>query len=1210
VPVLQINQQPGGAPNHYRISVHATEIPGLSAHGFDTSIEFELTPKDGERIRWYLEDYLQFDKEPAQQIAEGIEVFMARCGEELFCKIFESSAAATGLWSSLKPHLSTTRIEIISDTVKAAAIPWELIRDPNSGTPLALSAASFVRNQHAGRKLLPPAGEAAKLRILLIISRPRGGEDVPFRSVAARLATGLSDEARDAFDIDILRPPTFEQLMKTLIVARERGQPYDIVHFDGHGVYADPRNLADVSKASSRLKHQVLNTVEHGFLMFDEPYSERNSEFVDGYRLGSLLRESGVSVLVLNACQSALAKAQPRPEMEKREDVEAYGSLAQAVMDEGAVGVVAMRYSVYVVTAAHFVAELYGALACGRRLGEAVTWARKNLHHQPNRQIAYEPRPLQDWSVPVVWERAPMRLCAEKPARLEMHLDDAAESRRVMLDQALPARPEVGFFGRDETLYALDRVFDSHRIVLLHASAGSGKTSIATEFARWYSLTGGVKGPVLFTSFERHLPLARVLDKIGIVFGEALQASGIEWDAITDPAQRRLTALQVLQQVPVLWIWDNVEPVTGFPAGVASDWSTEEQRELRTFLSAARDTQAKFLLTSRRDETSWLGDLASRVEVPAMPMQERLQLAAAIAVRRGTGLSELPDLQPLLRFTRGNPLTILVSVGEALRAGIRKKEHMDAFVGLLQNGENAFKDEATEGRSKSLGASLSFAFGAAFNEDERKILALLHLFQGVVHVEVLRVMGPTGAEEGLEILRGLTHEDGTALLDRAAEIGLLNALGAGTYFIHSALPWYFRELFEKYFPEQTGGAANARRAFTEAMGAFGDYCHNRYDDGHREVLSGLVAQENNLLAAWHTARTNGLWNCVTSTMQALQTLYDATGRSAAWRQLVAEVVPEFIDPGTDGPLHGREDEWRLVTDYRIGLADEERKWQEAERLQHLCVDWDRQRAQSNDPQRSEKLRRILGRSLSQLAYLQEQQGNPECVPTYREALGIAKTTEDSVLQSDIALRLGNAFLSIDSQRDLDKAEQWYRQSLNLAAKSDDRARGRILGQLGRVAYARFEDARDNKRPAEELLTFLNESARLYEEALETISHSAGPDRAAMHHQLGNIYSSAGDMDRALHHYHQGIRYSEQAGDIFGAGETRFNVAVALLNAGRFSDAQAYAAAALDNFQHFGDRAGSAINQARRLISIIDEVTNADTRPKSGSVDASAASTVK
>jgi hypothetical protein len=50
----------------------------------------------------------------------------------------------------------------------------------------------------------------------------------------------------------------------------------------------------------------------------------------------------------------------------------------------------------------------------------------------------------------------------------------------------------------------------------------------------------------------------------------------------------------VLRQIPVLWIWDNVEPVPGFPRGTPSAWSDEEQAELVDFLRAARDTHVIF----------------------------------------------------------------------------------------------------------------------------------------------------------------------------------------------------------------------------------------------------------------------------------------------------------------------------------------------------------------------------------------------------------------------------------------------------------------------------------------------------------------------------------------------------------------------------------------------------------------------------------------
>jgi tetratricopeptide (TPR) repeat protein len=1172
MPVLRI------AHHRHRIEITATDIPGFAPMQFSSDIDFELTPEDGESIRWYLEDYLLFDEDPAPQIAEGVEALMAKCGEGLFRGLFENPHQGIKLWTMIEPHLSATRVEITTDITEATAIPWELIRNPHNGEYLALSVASFVRTQRETQITLAPTGDAEKVRILLVICRPEGGDDVPFRSVAGRLVTRLNDDARDAFDLDVLRPPTYEQLAKTLRLAKERGRPYHIVHFDGHGAYD--------------------KEVGRGFLAFEDP---ANSKFVDGFQLGMLLKESGVPVLVLNACQSAFAEAPATPDPAKpeaaRAEIEAYGSLAQAVVEAGAAGVVAMRYSVYVVTAAQFVAELYGALARGRGFGEAVTWARKNLHDQPKRRIAYAARPLQDWSVPVVWERAPLRLWPQKPddPPLRFTLDEGAGTKPGALDQALPARPDVGFFGRDETLYALDRAFDTHRIVLLHAFAGSGKTSTAAEFARWYALTGGVEGPVLFSSFERHQPLARVLDKIGEVFGQRLEASDIHWNAITDPAQRRSIALQVLQQVPVLWIWDNVEPVTGFPAGTTSDWSATEQQELRAFLSAARETKAKFLLTSRRDEMTWLSELPQRVQVPAMPMQESLQLAGAIVERRGKRLAELPELTPLLRFTRGNPMTIIVSLGVALRAGIDTPAQLDAFVAALRRGEVAFEDEVSEGRSKSLGASLSYGFGTAFTDEEHKILALLHLFQGFVDVGVLRSMGNPETEWCLAALRGLTRERIIALLDRAAEIGLLYADGRDLYGIHPALPWYFRALFSRDFPEESGDASRARRAFAWAMGDFGEYSLREYQSGRRDILAVVMAEEDNLLAAWRLARAHGWWGALIAAIQGLATLYSATGRRAALRRLINEVVPDFIDPASEGPLAGREQYWGMVTHYRVDLAEEELDRAEAERLLRVSVDWHRQSAQPAlavtpdrwDKKQHEKIQ-ALSISLQRVAKIQLSQGNPICAATFREALDLANAIGDTTGQGIIAFNLGHVYKNVADLRNLDEAEGWYRKSLDLHDPDDRFGRGLCVAQLGSIAHQRFVDAWRAARPVEELGRHLAEASRLYEQVLDMLPATALTERGTAHNELGRIYADGGNIDLALHHYRQSIQYADNAGNELFAGGRRFNLAVTLAKGGRLIDARAYAKAALAIFQTFGDRAADRIQRVAALIAEIDQ----------------------
>jgi hypothetical protein len=925
-----------------------------------------------------------------------------------------------------------------------------------------------VRSQPGAQAALAPSSGAGKVRILLAICRPGAGADVPFRSVSSRIVKGLSDKDREAFQLDVLRPPTYEQLARVLKLAQEKGEPHHIVHFDGHGVYADPKKLQSVGPILSNLMLKGGATGPCGYLAFEDPGGKTGSQFVDGFALGGLLRDAGVPILILNACQSAFAEAQAKPKEDAPEtalgEIEAYGSLGQAVVNAGAAGVVAMRYSVYVVTAAQFVAELYGALARGRTLGEAVAFARGNLHDKPDRKIAYDARPLQDWVVPVVWERTPLRLWPQQDAGapLRIMLEDSTSSAGA-LDRELPKAPDVGFFGRDETLYALDRAFDAHRIVLLHAFAGSGKTATAAEFARWYSLTGGMQGPVLFTSFERHLPLPRVLDKIGEMFGPALERSGVQWGAVTDEGQRRQIALDVMRQIPVLWIWDNAEPITGFPAGSPSDWSAAEQKELRDFLSDARDTQAKFLLTSRRDEQAWLGDMPRRVEAPPMPMQERLQLAGAIIEHRGKRLADLPDLTPLLQLTQGNPLTILVTVGEALRAGIDSKDRLDEFVASLRSGKAKFEDEESEGRTKSLGASLSYGFARAFNDDERKQLALLHLFQGFVDVDVLRAMGDSTSDWALDEVRGLTREQGISLLGSAGEIGLLIPHGGGYYGVHPALPWYFRDLFERYY---VGDKADlGRRAFVEATGELASHYHGQYTDGNHQVLSLLIAEEDNILAAWRLARKHGWWRRIISTMQGLRVLYREAGRGPAWRRLVEAVTPDFVDPQTDRPLPGREHEWSLVTEYRVRIAREDRDFVRAARLQSLSNDWRRTRASDalvtvpelrTDDQRGTI--RDLSVSFHELGQTQFQNNDPACADSYRESLALAQATNDRGGQASCAYNLGVAYMSIAALRDFDSAEHWLQQSLDLRPSGDNSGRGKALGQLGGVALERWDAA--------------------------------------------------------------------------------------------------------------------------------------------------------
>ena len=134
-PILRLTQTTEG-DSKYRVEV-AFEAAGLARQIATARFDFKLTTQDQEDLRWYLEDFLQYPLDPAPKIAARIENRMVELGTKLFKDIFQSGEDARDLWATLRDRLDDTRVEIISGVREAAAIPWELIRDPKTDTPLS-----------------------------------------------------------------------------------------------------------------------------------------------------------------------------------------------------------------------------------------------------------------------------------------------------------------------------------------------------------------------------------------------------------------------------------------------------------------------------------------------------------------------------------------------------------------------------------------------------------------------------------------------------------------------------------------------------------------------------------------------------------------------------------------------------------------------------------------------------------------------------------------------------------------------------------------------------------------------------------------------------------------------------------------------------------------------------------------------------------------
>jgi tetratricopeptide (TPR) repeat protein len=233
--------------------------------------------------------------------------------------------------------------------------------------------------------------------------------------------------------------------------------------------------------------------------------------------------------------------------------------------------------------------------------------------------------------------------------------------------------------------------------------------------------------------------------------------------------------------------------------------------------------------------------------------------------------------------------------------------------------------------------------------------------------------------------------------------------------------------------------------------------------------------------------------------------------------------------------------------------------------------------------------------LHQLSEIQREQGSANCVDGYLEALSLAEQIQDSQAAAVCAFNLGHAYEGLPGIRDLALAEGWYQRSLDRNAKEDRMGRAGCLGQLGTVAHRRFLDARKAGRPLEECLGHFSRAEQHYLRALEITPPNAVRYLATNHHQLGLLYADVGQIDLALRHCRESIRYKEAMQDSFGAGQSRESAALALARAGRFADARDWAQSALRDYQAC-ENADERLVNTLKLLGEIESALQATPPP--------------
>ena len=1175
-------QEDGGST---QVIVSLSNGSGPKPFGQPQPFTSPLAISDFEDLRFYLEDYASLPVGEYALRGERVErERLSAWGEALYVSIFGGDPKRKEAYCQAAECREAVEIAISSNDPRFLALPWELMKARGEGEPLSARVASFDRSLPVSDPPRHFASTAEAFRVLMVIARPGGLKDVPFQAVARPLFQHL-ERNKSAVKIEVLRPPSFEELQRCLKTAKEEGKPYHAVHFDGHGMFEDLQNGAG----------------RQGFVVFER--EDGYPKLVAANEFAVALKEGGVPLVILNACQSG--------KIETDAVADPAASVATRLLQDGAASVVAMSHSVYVVAAAAFIATFYEELFAGKTVSEAVNAGRKALRLKKNclRPSLKGDIPLQDWIVPVHYARSVLRLpqgetkpapasTAEKTAAKVL---GAAKIEDGHTADDLAAVDGV-FFGRDNAFFALERAIRTHGMAIIHGVGGTGKTELAKAFARWLQISNGLADPrlVFFHSFEPGLPtfgLDLIVNEIMARLGNA-QA----YLAAETTRERAELVLQLFRQLRCLLIWDNFETVASMPEpGQATPPLDEaKKKDLLWFIGELRKSQSALLITSRSDER-WLGgpEVFVRCEVGGLGERDALQYAdhllaphAQASARRA---AEPKAFKELIDYLGGHPLSLklilprLAETSPALLAGLKGQGALPAGFG------------AAEGRLESLGASVYYSFRHLPEEDRRR-LVILSLFEQVVSASILGVM-----QDAPPRFQGFEPLAWHMLLGRLADLGLLTSLGRGLYQQHPALPSYLGALWQSQF-EAAGDYGTEReatlRSLIGAAATYADFLHSEVGAGDAQgAIAAITASRMSLGAFLSAAVELGLFDKAQDLIQALNHYWEVAGftsEAQAWGDRVIKATEPHPGeaPKIETPAHNL---WLFVISAEANRAQIAGDLAKCERIERRIVASFEGRNRRTASQRLSAAYLNLGN----LAFHRRKLG--EADEWYKKSLALAEAQDDELAMAFSYHQLGMVALYrghldeaegftkkclaiLEALNDqphtarschqlgmvalyrgrLDEAEVWYKKSLAIKeALGDQLGMATSYGELGNVDRERghLQDAEGWYKKALVIFEVLSERPKLgvtchnlgmVSEARRRLDEAEGwykkslaimnelgdqPSMAKTYHQLGNLAFLRGNSRESEAWYMQALAIFDALGDERGKDATLENLAI-------------------------------------------------------------------
>jgi tetratricopeptide (TPR) repeat protein len=720
-------------------------------------------------LRWYLERFLDYPFPPETDHADRVLRSLKQWGQQAFEKLFGSRAGGRLFDAATSEEYARLQVQISSDDPGVLSWPWEALRDPEVG-PLA-QTCQVERRLNKVRDPQPLSNKLPqdRVNVLLVVARPYR-QDVSFRSVARPLIE-LIEKERLAAQVELLRPPTFDHLRRHL---RERPGYYHILHFDGHGAYS-----AEFGGGESG----YVMVGKEGQLVFET--EEGKPDPITAEQLSTLLRESAVPGVVLNACQSAMLDRQAE---------DPFASVAAALLRSGMRSVVAMAYALYVSGAQQFLPAFYGRLFEKGSVAEAVRTGRQQMVAHRERVCVRGKFPLEDWLVPVLYEQDPLDFSFAVEAKGGMPLRISKLPEEVRREQN-----PYGFIGRDGALLELERAMRRAPAgVLIQGLSGIGKTTLARGFLQWLDATEGLGERCFWFSFRKIRSAEYIFNRLGEVFYGPQFAAGRMEEKIEPLAQ-------VLRERRVVIVWDNFESAAGIPGTtVKANLREKDRRLLSILLEKLRGGASKVVITSRSPE-EWLGSQRRYVlRLGGLQGEERWEYCEVILKDLGLSINRNDkDLVQLMELLRGHPL--------AMRAILPQLEKMRAVQVTERLRLNLSQLKLNTEEEQALDATLRFV-EQDLSEELKPLLVPVAMYEGSLVASDLEFMAR-------EVDDRWTHSHIETLVQALQAAGLLTEAlreaDQALYELHPALTGYLRST---YLPTASNESRDRwARAFVNLM---------------------------------------------------------------------------------------------------------------------------------------------------------------------------------------------------------------------------------------------------------------------------------------------------------------------------------------------------------------------------------------------------------